>query len=211
MASGTMSLEQLRWRWAAPELQRPDEYDMSKAVATKPSDIYGMGMVIYEVGPHNPFASILRLIPTQVLAREVPFRECTDFTVVTKIQNGNRPLKPANAASLRITDSIWMLLEQCWDWEPNYRPDSVHVLYVLREACQSGGARVAAPEQFQLKMKDVAINLTKKRKICPYITLKYGSRSHTTSRATAVGGGKYIWYGTYLVLVPSLFHRHLQE
>jgi len=131
--------------------------------------------------------------------------------VVTKIQNGNRPLKPANAASLGITDSIWMLLEQCWDWEPSFRPDSAHVLNVLREAHQAGDTRAATPARFRLKMKDVAISLTTKRKFHPYITLKYGSRSHTTSRATAVGGGKYIWYGTYLVLVPSLFHRHLQE
>jgi len=55
-ASGTMSLGGLRWRWAAPELQRPDEYDMSK-VATKPSDIYGMGMVVYEVRPRTPLIS----------------------------------------------------------------------------------------------------------------------------------------------------------
>ena len=49
IVSGTMSLDEFRWRWAAPELQRPDEYDLVKVVATKPSDIYGMGMVIYEV------------------------------------------------------------------------------------------------------------------------------------------------------------------
>lgn len=49
LTAGTMSLDELRWRWAAPELQQPDEYDLPKVVATKPSDIYGMGMVIYEV------------------------------------------------------------------------------------------------------------------------------------------------------------------
>jgi hypothetical protein len=43
IASGTMSLDEFRWRWAAPELQRPDEYGMAKVVATKPSDVYGMG------------------------------------------------------------------------------------------------------------------------------------------------------------------------
>ena len=55
-----MSLDELRWRWAAPELQRPDEYEMSKVVATKPSDIYGMGMVIYEVSAvtHSPSSGV---------------------------------------------------------------------------------------------------------------------------------------------------------
>ena len=54
VTAGTVSLDEFRWRWAAPELQRPDEYDLMKVIATKPSDIYGMGMVIYEVSPRNP-------------------------------------------------------------------------------------------------------------------------------------------------------------
>jgi len=130
--------------------------------------------------------------------------------VLTEIQNGKRPRKPANAASLGITDSIWLLLEQCWDWEPKCRPESSHVLSVLREASQSGVAGVAASTRFKLKMKDLAISLTTKRKVNPYITLQYGSHVHTTSRATAVGGNKYIWYGNSLVSARSLFHGLLQ-
>ena len=64
IASGTMSLDESRWRWAAPELQRPDEYDMTNVVATKPSDVYGMGMAIYEVSPRNPPALPWHLIST---------------------------------------------------------------------------------------------------------------------------------------------------
>ena len=211
VASGTMSLEEARWRWAAPELQRPDEYGMTNVVATKPSDIYGMGMAIYEVGPRNPFVLPWDLISTQVLARDIPFREYTDSDMLTEIQNGKRPQKPANATSLGITDSIWMLLEQCWDWEPERRPDASHVLSVLREASQSGGAGAATSTRFKLKMKDLAISLTTKRNINPYITLQYGSHVHTTSRATAVGGNKYIWCGISLVSALSLFHGFLQE
>ena len=206
-----MSLDEFRWRWAAPELQRPDEYDMVKVVATKPSDVYGMGMVIYEVSSYRPLVLFWNLISTQVLAREVPFCEYTDPVVLAEIQSGKRPRKPANAASLRITDSIWMLLEQCWDWEPKCRPDSHHLLSVLREACKSGDARTATPTRFKLKMNDVTISLTTKRNINPYITLQYGSRVYTTSRATAVGGNKYIWYGTSLVLHRLRFHGTPQE
>ena len=210
VASGTMSLDEFRWRWAAPELQRPDEYDMSKVVATKASDIYGIGMVIYEASPHASFVLLQSLIFVKVLAREVPFSEYADLMVLTEIQNGKRPRRPAGVASLGITESIWMLLEQCWDWEPRYRPDSAHVLSVIREVQQSGDARVAASTQFKLKMKDVVINLTAKRNINPYITLQYGSRVHTTSRATAVGGNKYTWYRTPVVSASSLFHKRLQ-
>lgn len=51
--AGTMSLNEFRWRWAAPELQRPDEYGLPRVIASKPSDIYGMGMIIYEVSTRN--------------------------------------------------------------------------------------------------------------------------------------------------------------
>ena len=47
--SGSNALNEFKWRWAAPELQQPDVYGMQKVIVTKASDIYGMGMVVYEV------------------------------------------------------------------------------------------------------------------------------------------------------------------
>ena len=124
--------------------------------------------------------------------------------MLTEIQSGKRPQRPANATSLGITDPIWMLLEQCWDWQPKCRPDSHHLLSVLRETCKSKGARTATATQLKLKMNDVTISLTSKRNINPYIKLQYGSRVYTTSRAMSVGGNKYTWYGTSLVLIPPI-------
>ena len=125
--------------------------------------------------------------------------------VLTEIQNGKRPRRPANGASLGITDSIWMLLGQCWDWDPDYRPKSTHVLNTIRKIHQSGDAGVAIPGQFKLKMEDIVINLATKQKIKPYITLQYGSRVHTTPCATAIGENRYIWWGHFLVLASPCF------
>jgi serine/threonine protein kinase len=36
-------------RWTAPELLIPKEFDLDKSVPSKESDIYSLGMVIYEV------------------------------------------------------------------------------------------------------------------------------------------------------------------
>ena len=67
-------------------------------------------------------------------------------------------------------DSIWMLLEQCWDWEPLYRPNSTYVLAAILQIYRSGGAGVATPEEFKPKMKDIDIDLAMERKINPYTT-----------------------------------------
>ena len=55
IASGMMSLDELRWKWAASELQRPDEYGITNVIATIHSDIHGIGMAIYEASPRNLF------------------------------------------------------------------------------------------------------------------------------------------------------------
>ena len=206
-----MLLNESRWKWAAPELQEPGDYGTEKIFATMPSDIYGMGMVIYEVSPCDMFTLRLCLICIQVLTRNVPFHERLDFTLLEEIRKGKRLQKPENAVSLRITDTIWTLLEECWNWNPNLRPDSLHLLSALRQECRFGDAGTAISTGLKLQMKDVAIKLTKKRSIDPYITLHYGSQTYTTSRATSGEGNKYIWYGVSLVLLSPPFHGISQE
>ena len=91
-------------------------------------------MVVYEVSPRDPFLFLWHLISAQVLARDTPFREYANSAGLTEIQDGKRHWKPpANAASLGITESIWMLLKRCWDWELKRSPDSPHVLNILCE------------------------------------------------------------------------------
>ena len=193
IATGASALDEFKWRRAAPELQQPDVYGMQRVVATKASDVYGMGMVIYEVRPWNWLALPLYLTSAQVLTREAPFSGYTDILVLEEIQNGKRPRRPANTTSPGITDSIWMLLEQCWDWEPDSRPDSAHVLNIIREACRSGNTKAPTPRQLKLKMKDIVTDWETKRSINPYVTLQYGPLVHTTSRAAAAGRNKYVW------------------
>lgn len=39
------------YRYSAPEIQWPEDHGMDKILITKESDVYGMGMVVYEVSP----------------------------------------------------------------------------------------------------------------------------------------------------------------
>ena len=59
---GTEALDEFKW-WSAPELQSPGAYGIRRVIATKASNIYGMGMVIYEVSPWNRLASLRCLTP----------------------------------------------------------------------------------------------------------------------------------------------------
>lgn len=73
---------------AAPELRRPDEYDVTNVVATRPCDVYPMRVAVYEVSPRDPFVLLWQLISAQVLARDIPFREYTYSADLTEIRNG---------------------------------------------------------------------------------------------------------------------------
>ena len=210
IASDTVALDEFRWRWSAPELQQPDVYGMQSAIATKPSDIYGMGMVIYEVSPWSPLVLLLCLTFAQVLTREAPFSEYTDVTMLAEIQKGKRPQRPVNITSSWITDPIWMLLEQCWDWRPDCRPSSTHVLNAIRGSCQSGDTEAAMPRRLKLKMKDIVTDWEAKQTINPYVTLRYGSLVHTTSHAAAVGENKYVWCELSSIPATSLSHERPQ-
>lgn len=39
------------YRYSAPEIQWPENHDVDEILITKESDVYGMGMVLYEVSP----------------------------------------------------------------------------------------------------------------------------------------------------------------
>jgi len=43
------------YRYSAPEIQWPEDHDMDKILLTKESDVYGMGMIVYEVSSHHPY------------------------------------------------------------------------------------------------------------------------------------------------------------
>ena len=49
------------YRYSAPELHRPEDHDEDKTIITKESDVYGMGMVVFEVSPNLPVSSGVRV------------------------------------------------------------------------------------------------------------------------------------------------------
>lgn len=102
-------------RWMGPELIDPERFGFETGRRTKLSDSYALGMVIYETISGNP-----------------PFHKYLDVAVVLKVSNGDRPLR-----GVGFTDSLWELLERCWEADPGARPSVEDVLQCLEKVRNS--------------------------------------------------------------------------
>jgi len=101
-------------QWMSPELLIPERFGLSRIRPTKESDCYALGMVVYEVlSGHTPFA------PSKAPA------------VVSKVLDGERPGRPQGEEGILFTDSIWRVLELCWEHWPCDRISAKAILQGL--------------------------------------------------------------------------------
>lgn len=106
--------------WMSPELVSASCAN-SRVRATRESDCYALGMVIYEVCwlYSLEWASI---DPSQVLTGLRPFHHLSIWGIVLAMVTGERPRKPHDAKSLGLSDLLWELVESCWSQESSDRP-----------------------------------------------------------------------------------------
>ena len=68
--------------------------------------------------------------PMKIYAGHIPFhRIVRDSTVMKKVLEGSRPLRPADTSLL--SDEIWKVIEMCWNQEPQDRPSAKSVIKQL--------------------------------------------------------------------------------
>jgi len=96
----------------APELTWPG---VSQSVAdpihpTKASDMYGFGVVAWEVRI-APFGVILLAHSRYVLTGKPPFSEMTEIAATYAMLSGARPLRQTHH---EISDRLWYMIERCW-------------------------------------------------------------------------------------------------
>ncbi len=90
--------------WMAPELLE------SKRNVSKKSDIYSLGMVLWELA-----------------SRKVPFDEKVSALIPSLIMSGKLPSIPGDTPQ-----EIAQIIKKCWNMEPSLRPTAQEVLYILR-------------------------------------------------------------------------------
>ncbi|KAJ6548699.1 kinase-like domain-containing protein [Mycena capillaripes] len=79
------------------------------------SDIYAFGCVCYEI-----------------MEGKVPFHEWSnDATVIYKVLEGNRPLRPMSCSGTTTVDSLWELMQKCWQQQVEMRPSASRIVQRL--------------------------------------------------------------------------------
>jgi len=93
-------------RWSAPEITNPPNTNNGMPpVESKAADVFAFSMFAIEV-----------------FTGKIPFEGKTQIMSALCISRGNRPEKPVNAKAVGLTNEMWILLESCWQQDPEKRP-----------------------------------------------------------------------------------------
>jgi len=104
-------------QWMSPELLDPKSFNLEDSRPTTKSDIYALGMVVYEV-----------------LSGKTPFPRCTGAVVIQKTMGGEHPQRPEGERGAWFKDGIWEMLELCWKRARDDRPSLENILQCLEGA-----------------------------------------------------------------------------
>ena len=120
-------------RFMSPELLVPSKFGMKDLVPTPEADVYAFGLVVFQVCKHGRSHRLFSYF-VQVLTGEIPFLGVRQTELGYAVAVGKRPDKPANAAAIGFSDSLWDFVQRCWDGDTNVRPKVAEVAAYLKKA-----------------------------------------------------------------------------
>lgn len=98
-------------RWLAPEIINSHTTDAMPVVESAAADVFAFGMLAVEV-----------------FSGKVPFEGQKDEAVVLHISQGGRPKMPERHLEVGLTHEMWVIIERCWQQNPEERPEIPEVV-----------------------------------------------------------------------------------
>ena len=132
------------FQWMAPEL-----FD-GESRPSKATDIYALGIVIYEVRRIAFFGEIVLKDRSRRSSHTNGHSPWFFYFFVPGLV-GKRPSRPPNRDILGHSDDVWMLMERCWDQTPSARPH-ITVILTLIEAVSHGWTSPTSEASHQPKL-----------------------------------------------------------
>lgn len=74
----------------------------------------------------------------KVFTGKMPFPDSINVHVIIMISRGERPSRPSGSETLGLTTALWRLTEECWNQNPERRPDIVNILRRFQAIVDTG-------------------------------------------------------------------------
>ena len=112
-------------RWTAPEILNGGPHN-------KQTDIFSFAMIMIEVR-HGRYTACRGLahchfVSIQIFTGAIPFNNYVTIAAMLAVAKGERPPRPMHPT---FTDTLWTLMQRCWDHTPHLRPEISEALEVL--------------------------------------------------------------------------------
>ena len=120
-------------QYVAPELLNPPGFDLKDSTPTKKSDVYGFGMVMYQVSNTYFISGTANKYSIQVITEQKPFSGTRAGAIICKIVTGERPGRPLGPNEW-LSDSVWDFISRCWSPSLDDRPDVKFTMNALNDA-----------------------------------------------------------------------------
>jgi len=155
-------------KWKAPELLLDLE---NIRQPTPAADVYSFGMVCYEM-----------------FSGEFPFQNIRDQMLFSALTQGKRPSRPEFTLSAKrgLNDAMWHLIEECWDQDPERRPEGKHVVQSIRQLLNHTVDKRQQGDFDPMSMSKMWYNLNQEH---PFAALVPGPEDDDTLRRLKLASG----------------------
>ena len=85
------------------------------------------------------------MVVVEAFTGKVPFPESVNVQVVLLVSKGGRPPRPHGCERLGLVTAIWRLTEECWNQNPDRRPDVASVLRRFQAIVSAGLYQSTSP------------------------------------------------------------------